>query len=81
MSYKIDHTKGYTGLQNLGNTCFLNSCMQALSHTYELTQFIQSDKYKQHLHTLSDNIIINEWVDLYNVMWSQNQKRFSRKFD
>jgi len=46
--------------------------MQALSHTYELTHFLQSDKYKQHLRLLTDNVIINEWVDLHNVMWSQN---------
>ena len=27
--------KGLTGLSNVGNTCYLNSCMQILSHTYE----------------------------------------------
>jgi len=68
-----DYTnRGLTGLTNVGNSCYLNSCMQILSHTYELNDFLKRGEYKKKLNRLADSVILLEWDKLRELMWSAN---------
>jgi ubiquitin carboxyl-terminal hydrolase 8 len=62
-------TNKYIGLKNLGNTCFLNSSIQVLNHTYELIDLLHREKTRGLLNTeINDHYITEEFNRLYLTM-------------
>jgi ubiquitin carboxyl-terminal hydrolase 8 len=64
--------KGLTGLANVGNSCYINSCIQCLSHTYEFNDFLDNKTYTERLNANTDSSLLVEWDSLRIMMWKQN---------
>lgn len=50
LNFRVTFRKIGAGLENLGNTCFLNSVLQCLTYTEPLAAYLQSGKHQSSCH-------------------------------
>jgi ubiquitin carboxyl-terminal hydrolase 8 len=64
--------KGLSGLENLGNTCYINSCLQVISHMYELNHLFDDEIIQKKIQKKYDSVVFIEWNNLRKIMWNDN---------
>ena len=64
--------KGYSGLENIGNTCFINSCLQIMKEIKQLDSIFQIKSKNNLIKTNINGVLFCEWYNLNHIMKKTN---------
>lgn len=67
-----DEQRGLVGLQNLGNTCYMNGALQALSNCQQLTRFVLDCP-----GFLKDKGLSHSYSELIREIWSSRKNQYA----
>jgi ubiquitin C-terminal hydrolase len=77
--------QGLTGIDNLGNTCYMNSILQCLRHTAILNSHLFTEQTQRTLmknfgerpETGACALILVNYIKIIHIMWSHNKTKLS----